>query len=150
MAPMDYKTLRKLNIRLLELEVGSLTALAKLANTSQSYLSQCVGPKAIRTVGDDIARRLEVSTGKPRGWLDEPHTDEAYMNLARAVYDKLIMLGSHPKLQAVAVLLDVPFDVEELQLSGQEARANSGANHKDKGRVITLEDNGSQKKRRGQ
>jgi hypothetical protein len=142
---MDIKTIRKLNVRLLERDIGSLSALARKAGTSQSYLSQCVGPAAIRSIGDEMARRLEHSMGKPFGWLDEPHTDESEMMLARRVYDRLLTVPSS-KLRAIAELLDVRTDDVEMPL--EEAAVQQG-NQKQTGRVITLEDDGKTKKRSG-
>lgn len=141
---MDIKTIRKLNVRLLEREIGSLTALARKVDTSQSYLSQCVGNSAVRSIGDEMARRLEHAMGKPYGWLDEPHTDESDMMLARLIYDRLLTIPPS-KLRAIAEILDIKQD-EGMAWNVKEANQPQS-----KGRVITLEDDGNQKKRqRGQ
>ncbi|AZG14949.1 MULTISPECIES: hypothetical protein [Cupriavidus] len=141
---MDIKTIRKLNVRLLERDIGSLSGLARMAGTSQSYLSQCVGPAAIRSIGDEMARRLEHAMGKPFGWLDELHTDESEILLARRVYDRLLTVPSN-KLRAIAELLDVRTD--DVEMPVDEATVQQG-NQKQTGRVITLEDDGKTKKQR--
>lgn len=89
---MDAKDYRKLNALLLAQEVGSLSALAKLAGTAQSYLSQIIGPKGQRDMGDDLARRLEFVCKKPHGWMDAPHIDDERQQKARAVYESLLRL----------------------------------------------------------
>lgn len=142
---MDIKTIRKLNVRLLERELGSRSALARKASTSQSYLSQCIGPGAIRSIGDEMARRLEHAMGKPHGWLDESHTDEGEMLLSRRMYDRILTL-SPAKRRAFAELLDVREDAE---MPSEEASVQQGK-QKPTGRVITLEDDGKTKKRSGQ
>ncbi|WP_454751676.1 hypothetical protein [Cupriavidus necator] len=143
---MDIKTIRKMNVRLLEREIGSLSALARLANTSQSYLSQCVGPGAFRSIGDEMARRLEHAMKKPNGWLDQSHMEEGDLLLARQLYEKLLQTSTAKKL-AIAELLDMKVmeGIEHLNQDGTPSAVS-------KGRVITLEDtNATHKKtKRGQ
>lgn len=61
---------------------GSATALSDLAGVSAAYLSQIKNrtpesktgkPKAM---GDEVARKIEVSLGKAPGWMDNPCLDE--------------------------------------------------------------------------
>lgn len=66
------------NLEHLIAEAGSATRLAQLAGTSSSYLSQvrnrrqsAAGPN--RSIGDDLASRLERAMSKPDGWIDEFH-----------------------------------------------------------------------------
>ena len=139
---MDIKTIRKMNVRLLEREIGSLSALARLASTSQSYLSQCVGPGAFRSIGDEMARRLEHAMKKPHGWLDQSHMEEGQISRARQVYEKLLQI-SPAKLNAIAELLDMKGDaVEDIQ----HLTSDGSSSHETKGRVITLEDDATHKK----
>ena len=68
---------RRENLDLLIHEAGSATALARLAGTSASYLSQVRHQMAAssgrpRAVGNALAARLERAMGKPAGWMDEP------------------------------------------------------------------------------
>lgn len=145
---MDIKTIRKMNVRLLEREIGSLSALARHAGTSQSYLSQCVGPNAFRSIGDEMARRLEHAMKKPHGWMDEGHMEEGQVALARQIYDKLLQTPA-PKLHAIAELLDM----KRTAMEGFEQLNQDGAtSNETKGRVITLEDDANHKKttKRGQ
>jgi len=101
---LDNKAIRRMNVHLLEKEIGSLTELGKLAGTTQSYLSQC--KTAARSVGDDVARRLESGTKKTHGWMDEPHIADEHRMDARRIYEELLMLP-RAKLEAVATLLDI-------------------------------------------
>ena len=85
-----YETARLHNLELLIAEAGSASALARFANTSDTYLSQIRNQLATakgtpRGVGDKLAAKLESAMGKPNdGWMDEFHevaTDP------QAVYD---------------------------------------------------------------
>jgi len=142
---MDIKTIRRMNVRLLEKEVGSLTAVAKLAGTSQSYLSQCVGKGAFRAIGDELARRLEFGTKKPHGWMDVSHIEDAHVMVARQIFDKLLELP-RAKLDALVELLDM---VDSTEREGFLGHINLDEKSADatKGRVITLTDNESSEKK---
>lgn len=69
---------RVARLRMLISEVGSTAALNRLAdrNERDSTLSQILngapGSKTNKpkTMGSDLARALELATGKPRGWMD--------------------------------------------------------------------------------
>ncbi len=66
------------NLESLIAEAGSVVALARLAKTSESYLSQIRNqfrtPKGTpRGVGNNLAAKLEQGMGKPNGWMDEQH-----------------------------------------------------------------------------
>ncbi len=139
---MDIKTIRKMNVRLLEREIGSLSGLARIAGTTQSYLSQCVGAGAFRNVGDEMARRLEHAMKKPHGWMDEAHMEEGQITMARQIYEKLLQTPP-AKLHAIAELLDMKHSAMEgfEQLNQDGATSNEA-----KGRVITLEDDANHKK----
>lgn len=103
---MDVKGIRRANVGLLVQEVGSVTALAKLAGTAQSYLSQIIGPRSHRALGDDLARRLEYVTRKPTGWLDSLHVEDAKLSKCRAIYDVLLALPPE-KVDALITLFDL-------------------------------------------
>jgi SOS-response transcriptional repressor LexA len=70
--------IRLSNLEVLVAEAGSAVALARRANTNESYLSQIrrqlTTPKGTpRGVGDSLAAKLEHAMGKPNGWMDEGH-----------------------------------------------------------------------------
>ena len=75
-----HETVRLSNLELLVAEAGSAAALARLAGTSESYLSQIrnqlrTAKGTPRGVGDELAAKLEQAMGKPNGWMDESHQE---------------------------------------------------------------------------
>lgn len=103
---MDAKAIRRMNAKLLAEQVGGVTVLAGMAGTSQSYLSQIIGPRPCREVGDSLARKLEQATGRPHGWMDVSHVTEPRLEQARKVYDALLELPPE-KLDAIMALLNL-------------------------------------------
>lgn len=71
---MDSKTIRRANLVALIRHFGTKSELARVAGISEAYLSQIIGARANRNVGDDLARRLERAAGKPHGWMDHDHS----------------------------------------------------------------------------
>ena len=74
------EAVRLSNLEHLVAEAGSAVALARLAGTSESYLSQIrnqllTAKGTPRGVGDDLAAKLEQAMGKPNGWMDEAHQE---------------------------------------------------------------------------
>lgn len=72
-----YAQVRLDNLEILIEEAGSAVRLARLANTSASYLSQVRHQLTTRDgtprgVGDALAGKLEQAMGKAHGWMDEP------------------------------------------------------------------------------
>lgn len=63
------KEIRAANLQLLKQEMGTLTALAKAAETSPAYLGQILN--GMRGMGDSLARKLETNCSKPMGWMDQ-------------------------------------------------------------------------------
>jgi len=75
-----HETVRLSNLEFLVAEAGSAAALARLAGTSESYLSQIrnqllTAKGTPRGVGDELATKLEQAMGKPNGWMDESHQE---------------------------------------------------------------------------
>lgn len=67
---MDAKSIRLENLRLLIQEIGSQKKLAHQAGVNPAYLSQILSKRTPRTMGDDVARRLERGMKKSHGWMD--------------------------------------------------------------------------------
>jgi SOS-response transcriptional repressor LexA len=70
--------IRLANLELLVTEAGSAAALARRAGTNESYLSQIrrqlpTSKGTPRSLGNDLAGKLEKGMGKPDGWMDELH-----------------------------------------------------------------------------
>jgi hypothetical protein len=73
---------RRANLNLLLQEVGAgrgdAAQLSRLTSVKAPTISQLRRPTFYkngveRTMGDDIARKLEKGMGKPTGWMDHPH-----------------------------------------------------------------------------
>ncbi len=73
---MENKHIRVLNLRKLLKEAKTAAALANAANTSPAYISQILSTKTKGSIGNKLARRLEIAAGKPLGWLDMLHVED--------------------------------------------------------------------------
>lgn len=77
---MDIKDIRRNNLRYQQNKAMArgLTKeqFAVSCGTSASTLSQILGGKAGRNLGDDLARKIEKNINLPRGWLDLVHPEE--------------------------------------------------------------------------
>ncbi|HVV68940.1 MAG TPA: S24 family peptidase [Gammaproteobacteria bacterium] len=74
---MENKEIRLINLHKLLKESKTAASLAYAANTSPAYISQILSKKAKGSVGHKLARKLELAAGKPKGWLDIMHDEEA-------------------------------------------------------------------------
>ncbi|EKS1202955.1 helix-turn-helix domain-containing protein [Enterobacter bugandensis] len=76
---MDIKDIRRTNLRYqqnLAIRSGITKAdFAEKVGTSPSTLSQILGEKAVRNLGDDLARKIELNLNLPHGWLDQLHPE---------------------------------------------------------------------------
>ncbi len=72
---------RRLNLELAIRRMGSAAKLADAAKTSPAYISQIKNRTpdsktgTPKTMGDDMARRIELALGVQAGWMDTPHAD---------------------------------------------------------------------------
>ena len=69
------------NLEALIREAGSAVRLARAAGTNSSYLSQVRNQLPTkkgtpRSIGDDLAAKLETAMKKPSGWMDECHDED--------------------------------------------------------------------------
>lgn len=70
---------RRQNLELAIKRAGSAAKLAEAAKTSPAYLSQIKNRTpdsksgTPKTMGDDMARRIEAAIGEPHGWMDTSH-----------------------------------------------------------------------------
>jgi hypothetical protein len=62
--------LRRQNVRLLIERAGSNAELARMAGMQVALLTNIAGPNPIRSIGEYLARKIELSLGLPMGWLD--------------------------------------------------------------------------------
>lgn len=73
--------IRLKNLELLIAEAGSAAKLARFAGTNSAYISQVRRQTLTkngtpRSVGDNLAGKLEQGMGKHEGWMDETHQTE--------------------------------------------------------------------------
>ncbi len=73
MENVDIKATRKKNLEQAVKIAGDMTRLAEVAETSLSYISQCLSETIGKSLGDKIARRIEVGLGLDAGWMDQNH-----------------------------------------------------------------------------
>lgn len=76
MVNIENRQIRLLNLRKLLKEAKTAAALASAANTSPAYISQILSDKTKGSIGNQLARRLELAAGKPVGWLDTLHAED--------------------------------------------------------------------------
>lgn len=69
----DIKYIRRTNMLQLAKVAGGITNLAEKLGKSQSQISQLIGRNPSKNIGDKIARQVERTFGKPRGWMDILH-----------------------------------------------------------------------------
>ena len=69
----EVQRCRYANVRLLLERAGGVTPLARMAGVSIALLNNIGGPNPTRQIGEYLARKLELSLGLGRGWLDEKH-----------------------------------------------------------------------------
>jgi hypothetical protein len=64
---------RRENLHALMIRAGGWTELGKWTAQSAAFLVACAGPNPSRTIGEKLARSLEVNLGLKSGWLDQSH-----------------------------------------------------------------------------
>lgn len=70
---------RRQNLEIAIKRAGTAAKLAEAAKTSAAYLSQIKNrtpdskSRTPKTMGDDMARRIEAAIGEPHGWMDVSH-----------------------------------------------------------------------------
>ena len=69
------KDIRFNNARLLAKQVGSQKDIVAITGRHQSQISQIMGKKPSKPIGNAVARALEKAFKKPVGWLDQLHYD---------------------------------------------------------------------------
>lgn len=78
---LKIKQIRRDNLEALIAEAGSASELARRASTNSSYLSQLRNQLPTqkgtpRSIGDELANKLEKAMHKIQGWMDIPHNKD--------------------------------------------------------------------------
>lgn len=91
---MDIKEIRRVNLRYQQNKAArsglSKSEFAEKVGTSASTLSQILGERAVRNLGDELARKIEMNLDLPRGWFDQQHPeiqDEVNKGQAKIIGD---------------------------------------------------------------
>ena len=76
---MQREYLRIVNLRALVVEFGTVAEVARRSHTESNYLYQVINEYRTkagnpRTLGNEMADKIEDACGKPRGWLDTDHS----------------------------------------------------------------------------
>lgn len=80
------RALRRKRLKALMTEYGGPKGLAAVAKTVDTHLITI--EKGRRSLGDELATKLEAATGKPFGWMDGAVSDEA-LRLAQ-LFDRVV------------------------------------------------------------
>ena len=73
---VDIKEIRYRNARYLASKhnpKAPQSGFADLLKRSSSQINQIIGAKAVKPIGNKIAREIETACDQPPGWLDQPH-----------------------------------------------------------------------------
>lgn len=103
---MEVKEVRKKNAQLLiASRSGGIQAdFARTAGVAVGYLNQILNDWQDRSMGTSVARRIEKRVGKPRGWMDIPHTDE-WLEAEKSVASHSQRLGGRQGISTRTVLI---------------------------------------------
>lgn len=74
-AGMTREETRRENARKLASGKGGKTEFARLVAMEPSQVSQLIGPKPTKNIGNSIARRIERAYQLPEGWIDVSHPE---------------------------------------------------------------------------
>jgi transcriptional regulator with XRE-family HTH domain len=72
---MTISDIRRSTARILSTRVGGPAEFARKVGMSDSHISQLLGEKPTKNIGNKIARRFESAFGAPVGWLDVARSD---------------------------------------------------------------------------
>jgi hypothetical protein len=113
---MDIDDLRRLNIRSLEQEAGSPSAIAdKVGMSYAQYINTRDGAKEAKTgkrrgMRKETAWRFEDAFSRPRGWLDIDHDAHTIDDLAKSLGQQI--LGASPEVQSVIRSLILRYETD--------------------------------------
>lgn len=80
------RRIRRENLARLVAEFDSARELAAKTETVDTHLTAIKNGR--RSMGDDLAQKLEVGAGKPFGWMDVEHCDTRIVDLGPAARAK--------------------------------------------------------------
>ncbi|WP_299947998.1 hypothetical protein [uncultured Microbulbifer sp.] len=74
---MEVGDIRLENARQLSREFDNLKEFSGVLGMAPSQLSQLIGPNPRRRIGTTVARRIEATCNKEKGWLDVVHKEKS-------------------------------------------------------------------------
>ena len=81
----EISDIRLHNARTLAREFETLAAFANAIDRSPTQVSRFMGRSPSKKIGDTMARHIEKSLRKPRGWLDTDRTNTTPQNLLSTI-----------------------------------------------------------------
>lgn len=81
---MTREEIRRENARRLAEKAGGKAEFARILSMEPSQVSQIIGPKPSKNIGNSIAKRIESAFDKAAGYLDSLHTDDESERYPRA------------------------------------------------------------------
>ena len=73
---MNISEIRYNNVRGIVKDVGGVTALAEKLDKSQAQVSSFAGSNPKKSIGNKVAREIEVAFCLANGWMDKDHTED--------------------------------------------------------------------------
>lgn len=103
---LKHHQIRLQNLEVLIAEAGSAAKLARAARTNSSYLSQVRNQLRTkkgtpRSIGDELAAKLEQGMKKPHGWMDTLHAEGARPQDENNAHDGPSLRSFHPLISWV-------------------------------------------------
>ena len=102
---MDTREIRRTNLRFLAEKYGGQRALAEAANLMPNQLNHIIGPNPIRNLGEQLARKIEISLGLTKGYLDTLHIQKSASFISTSDLIPLVSFNTDD-------LLDGSFNIE--------------------------------------
>lgn len=103
---LKHNQIRLHNLEALITEAGSAAKLARMAGTNSSYLSQVRNQLPTkkgtpRSIGDELAGKLEKAMKKPQGWMDTPPAKGTTTHEENNAHDGPDLRSLHPLISWV-------------------------------------------------
>ncbi len=89
-------SIRRTNLKLLTASSDSISAWARKYGFDATYVSQMLSGH--RNIGEKTARKIEVSTGKPVGWLDGDWANPSMDSIARPYTMRQVLIKGITRL----------------------------------------------------
>jgi hypothetical protein len=107
---MENKEIRRINLKQLVEESGSIVNFATKSEIPEAYISQIINKapagksKTPRGMGSATARKIEIRCGKPFGWMDNLHDESGgeYVYIKNPLLLRLLQVAEKAPPEVVA------------------------------------------------